>query len=107
MLRLPFISIFFLLSLCLVFLRTTCTAVDGKAGHNSSVVTNWQGCAEVDFLHASFCFFMKTIAEGRKQSQNSAVSPVFVRTCGLAVVEAQALNAGLVISLGGGSKAVP
>lgn len=66
-LRLCFITVFFFLSDCLGFLRITCTALDG---HNSSVVKTWQGWAEVDLLHASFCFFTKTTMEERKQSQN-------------------------------------
>lgn len=62
---------------------------------------------KVVFLHALFCWFVKTTAEERKHLQNNEFSFLFVSTCSLAVVEAQAWNASLVLSFRGGSKAVP
>lgn len=71
----------------------------------------WQigrgGLKLIFFTHHS-AFSWKPLQKGENNHKiESAVSFVFVRTCGLAVVEAQALSAALVISLGGGSKAVP
>lgn len=45
---------------------------------------------KVVFLHALFCWFVKTTAEERKHLQNNEFSFLFVSTCSLAVVEAQA-----------------
>lgn len=100
-LRLYFIIIFYLWPLCLVFLRTTCRALEGKAGH-TSIVETWQRWAEVIFfMHHSALSWKPLWKRYHNHKTESSVSLVSVCTCSLAVVEAQALNASLVISLGG------